>query len=235
MVDRALRGDSIYSITQWLDEVGAPLPKASQRHRKQPRWRYSTVERLLRGPILAGMTPFNPGNRTHVRGREVIRGPNGLPLVDESVAIMSVVEFRRLLDRLDHRDSPQARPRLSKNATTALLSRVATCGECDRMICTGKHPRSTISSSSQLPSVHQSWPTGGAPDQPPAEGTGLRAAAGTQAGRWRQLCRVARDRRALTHVSGRLMEDDADEPALLDQLTDETATRRGQRTRPAGP
>jgi len=85
MCDRVSHGHSIYSVVQWLDEVVAPLPSASQRRRKRPSWSYSTAERLIRNPILAGMTPLNPGNTTKVRGTEVLRDADGLPVVDESV------------------------------------------------------------------------------------------------------------------------------------------------------
>lgn len=131
MAERVLRGETVYAVKQWLDEVGAPLPTASQSTRKGGAWRYVTVERLLRHPILAGMTPFNPGNDTKRRGSEVLRGDDGLPVVDESVAILSASEWRRLVHQLDSRDSAQAKPRALRSKTSALLSGLVTCGECD--------------------------------------------------------------------------------------------------------
>jgi hypothetical protein len=51
-------------------------------------WRYSTVERLLRHPRLAGLVPFNPG-RTGTRGRgdDVLRDEHGLPVVHDGLAV----------------------------------------------------------------------------------------------------------------------------------------------------
>jgi len=129
MVDRASRGQAIYSVVQWLDEVGAPLPSASQRRRKGAGWSYSTVERLLRNPILAGMTPLNPGNTTKVRGTEVLRDADGLPVVDESVAVMSASDWRAMVRSLDERDTAQSLPRAMKAKTSALLSGLVWCGE----------------------------------------------------------------------------------------------------------
>jgi site-specific DNA recombinase len=131
MAERALSGESIYSITKWLDEVGAPLPSASQKNRKRDGWHYSTVERILRSPVLAGMTPFNPGNESKVRGDGVLRDETGMPVVDGLVAILTTDERRKLLAVLDNRDSPQSRPRGGKRVTSPLLSGLATCGHCE--------------------------------------------------------------------------------------------------------
>lgn len=129
MVDRALRGDTVYSIVQWLNETEVPLPATSQASRKQSSWRYATIERLLRNPLLAGMTAYNPGNRTKERGTEVLRDVDGLPVVDESVAVLSVAEWRRLVALLDDRSTPQSRPRAMAAKTSALLSGLMWCGE----------------------------------------------------------------------------------------------------------
>jgi len=126
---RVRRGESVYSTVQWLDEVGAPLPTASQQTRKRAGWTYSTVERLLRNPALAGMTAYNPGNDSGIRGTEVLRDADGLPVVDESIAILSVAEWRAMVRALDARDSAQALPRALKGKTSALLSGLMWCGE----------------------------------------------------------------------------------------------------------
>ncbi|MCW2767972.1 MAG: invertase Pin-like site-specific recombinase [Nocardioides sp.] len=129
MVNRAERGDSIYSVVQWLDEVGAPLPYSSQRNRKGTGWSYSTVERMLRSPLLAGMTAFNPGNKKKSRGLDVLRNSDGLPVVDESVAIMSTKDWRVMVASLDERQSPQSKPRALRSKTSALLSGLLVCGQ----------------------------------------------------------------------------------------------------------
>lgn len=129
MADRIQAGGSIYSVVQWLNEVGAPLPNASQKRRKTNGWAYTTVERLLRHPVLAGMTPFNPGNEAKLRGTEVLRGEDGLPVVDESVAILTASEWRAMVRKLDERDTAQSKPRALRAKTSALLSGLMWCGE----------------------------------------------------------------------------------------------------------
>jgi site-specific DNA recombinase len=129
--ERVLAGGSIYSTVQWLNEVGAPLPNGSQASRKREGWAYSTVERLLRNPVLSGMTAFNPGNATKQRGTEVLRDVDGLPVVDESVAVLSVPEWRALVKKLDERDSAQSKPRAMRAKTSGLLSGLVYCGEHD--------------------------------------------------------------------------------------------------------
>jgi len=123
IVTRAQRGDTLYSIKQWLETEGTPSPTGNGA------WPYSTVERVLRHPVLAGMTPFNPGNEGRTRGAEVLRGNTGLPVVDESVAILPVAEWRQMVKALDERDTAQARPRAMKGTTSALLSGLLVCGE----------------------------------------------------------------------------------------------------------
>lgn len=137
--NQALEGKTLYSVKQWLS-ANAPLPSVSQKRRKYDAWSYSTVERLLRNPILAGMTAYNPGrvaetkddrNASKVRGSEVLRDELGMPVIDESLAIISADDHRRLVAMLDDKEgNPKRMPRASKKQTSPLLSGVATCGEC---------------------------------------------------------------------------------------------------------
>lgn len=125
MADRTLAGNSIYSTVQWLDSIGAPTPTG------KGGWQYSTVERILRHPGLAGMTPFNPGNETKVRGTGVLRDGDGLPVVDESVAIMPVAEWRAMVAALDNRKGGRSTPRAQRASTSGLLSGLVWCAEHD--------------------------------------------------------------------------------------------------------
>lgn len=130
IVARAQRGDTIYSIKTYLDEAGAPLPSASGGARKNDEWSASTVERLLRNPILAGATPYNPGNTTsHKRGAELLRDGRGLPVVDAGIAVMTLEEWRALGAKLDARDSPQSKPHALRKKSSALLSGLVFCGD----------------------------------------------------------------------------------------------------------
>jgi site-specific DNA recombinase len=131
MVERVQRGNTIYSVTQWLDEVGAPTPGG------RDAWLYGTVERILRHPILAGMTTCNPGGvvdpdtgvRIKERGTNVLRDGHGLPVVDKSLAIIPVADWRRMLARLDEKNTGHSKPRSLRTKTSALLSGLVWCGE----------------------------------------------------------------------------------------------------------
>jgi DNA invertase Pin-like site-specific DNA recombinase len=124
MVARVQRGESIYSVVQWLNDAGIPSPTGKQE------WVYSSVERLLRNPVLAGMTAFNPGNRTKVRGTDVLRGADGLPVVG-GFGIMTPAEWRAMVSALDSRTSAQSLPRAQKATTSGLLSGLVWCADCD--------------------------------------------------------------------------------------------------------
>lgn len=141
MAERALRGDTVYSIQQWLDRVGAPLPgtapvrpevarRRKPGNRKTNLWGYSTVERILRNPVLAGMTAYNPNNDSRVRGADVLRDSDGLPVVDDSVAILPPAEWRALVKKLDDRDSGHTMRRDERAKTSPLLSGLVWCEQC---------------------------------------------------------------------------------------------------------
>ncbi|WP_084776573.1 MULTISPECIES: recombinase zinc beta ribbon domain-containing protein [Micrococcus] len=116
---------------QRLDEIGAPLPRASQSRRRGTGWSYSTVERLMRNPVLAGMAPYNPGNSHKERGSDVLRDEHGLPVVDPTVAVMTPSEWWAMVAALDSNDSPRAKPHALRSKTSALLSGLVWCGACD--------------------------------------------------------------------------------------------------------
>lgn len=129
IVRRTEAGFSIYSTMQWLQESGAPTP------RQADRWRYSTVDRLVRHPLLAGMLPHNPGNTTsHARGAEVVRDADGLPVVDDSLAVMPVGQWRAMLARLQEQDKPQKAPRAMRRKHSGLLSGLVWCAEHDEPV-----------------------------------------------------------------------------------------------------
>ncbi|MDR1387565.1 MAG: recombinase family protein, partial [Propionibacteriaceae bacterium] len=107
-VAMATRGDSVNAIARWLTAAGAPLP--GRRTSGDTAWSRQTVDGLLRNPVLAGMRPHNPG-----RGRQggavdpiaVVRDDAGVPVVDESLALITLAEFTRLQDQLVAREAPQ--------------------------------------------------------------------------------------------------------------------------------
>lgn len=131
MAERTLAGRTIYSTAQWLTEQGAPLPGASQAGRKQDGWVHSTVERMLRNPMLAGQIAHNPGNESKQRGSRVLIGEDGLPVRIDSLAVMTVPQWRAMVKSLDERDSPQSQPRHTRVTTSSMLSGLVLCGDCN--------------------------------------------------------------------------------------------------------
>lgn len=130
MVERTLSGHSIYSTACWLDEQGAPTPT-----KRSSKWSYSTVERILRHPILAGLTPYNPGNSGKVRGDDVVRDADGLPEVVPGLGIMSLADWRKMVARLDDESlAPQRKPRAMRAKTSGVLSGLVVCGEHDEPV-----------------------------------------------------------------------------------------------------
>lgn len=128
MVERTRAGASIYSTVQHLDEIGAPLPTVAQQNRRRAGWSYSTVERLLRSPVLAGMTPVSGG---------VLRGADGLPVVRPDLAIMSVADWRALVRQLDERPSAQTLPVAMRAKTSGLLSGLLWCAADEKRMWRG--------------------------------------------------------------------------------------------------
>jgi site-specific DNA recombinase len=142
MVERALRGDTVYSIMVWLNTSGAPPPTSRN---PDLRWGYSTVDSLLKNPILAGITAFNPGNSVSgQRGPGVLRHPDGRPVIRKDLAILSVRKFERLTYVLTHKKHGAAVRRTSRQPTSPLLSLLATCVYCDLLMWRYGHHSGTL-------------------------------------------------------------------------------------------
>lgn len=136
-VAMARRGVAVNAIARWLTAEGAPLPgKPTIR----TVWNRQTVDGLLRNPVLAGMRPYNPGRGrqgTPVDPFSVVRDAAGLPVIDESLAILTLEEFTELQLFLGTRTAPQARKKAERVATSPFLSRVVTCDDCNVYMCRG--------------------------------------------------------------------------------------------------
>ena len=160
LAEKAIAGASLYSLTKWLESEGvAPRPRrapGSPASSKpvSARWHPASVEAILRNPVLAGMTLYTPGRkpltrdvREHAKGAaleslkrvDVVRDRDGLPIIDESIAIMSPEEHRRLLAVLDAAKKPGTRPRASEESS--LLGMLPRCGTCGSLL-----HRSTVAS-----------------------------------------------------------------------------------------
>jgi len=148
-VRMALTGVTVNAITRWLTVEGAPLPgtRKVKGRSDNAAWNRQTVEQLLRNPILAGMTPNNPG-RGRSGGRvdpfAVVRDENDEPVVKASLALITVDEFTALQHRLDARDSAQARKRCDRETTSPFLSRVICCDTCEVYLCRGTNQKKPV-------------------------------------------------------------------------------------------
>jgi site-specific DNA recombinase len=145
VVAMALRGEPVSAIARWLTSEGVPPPRRTA----SGTWSRQTVDGLLRNPVLAGMTPRNPGRARSggSRPREplaVVRDASGEPVIDESLSLITVAEFAALQEMLASRDSPQARKRCERQSTSPFLSRVARCDECDVYMCRGTNQKRPV-------------------------------------------------------------------------------------------
>lgn len=136
MADRALRGESLSSIRRWLDQEAIPPPGKVREGQPSGRWTYNTLERLLRNPRLAGLTPYQPGRTRHqpADDQAVLRDSLGRPVINPASVIVTLDERERLLDLLNHKPGPQARPRSTKRQTSPFLAQAVHCGHCNRFM-----------------------------------------------------------------------------------------------------
>lgn len=107
MADRVIRGDSISSVTGWLNDSGVPTPSANGRAWKAKgmgtAWRNMTVKAVLKRPTLAGWLPHEG---------DVVRHPDGQPVVSHE-AILQPHQWRRVQSAL------QARTAVASDASRA--------------------------------------------------------------------------------------------------------------------
>nr|WP_273378825.1 recombinase zinc beta ribbon domain-containing protein [Actinopolymorpha pittospori] len=128
MVVRAFARESLYGLARWLETSGVE-PRSRSGRRDSARWHEASVEAILRAPALAGMTTYTPGRKPGEKSRaDVLRDVDGLPVVDESTAIITPAERRELLAILDAAKLPGTRQRAG--AEPALLYGLARCGSC---------------------------------------------------------------------------------------------------------
>ena len=147
IVARARRGDTVNSIATWLDREGAPLPRIGRERRPGETWNRQTLAGLLRNPILAGMTPRNPGRKKSGKAVDplaVVRDQHDEPVIDESLAVLTYAEFVELVTAMDERTAALGRKAADRQHTSPLLSRVAFCDDCDRYMCRGTNQKKPV-------------------------------------------------------------------------------------------
>lgn len=144
-VAKALSGATVNAIAKWLTDSKAPLPvRRTVRTSGSTSWNRQTIDGLLRNPVLAGMTPYNPGRNksaTRVDPFAVLRDEHGAPVISPTLAVITTEEFATLQGLLDARTAPQARKKAERQSTSAFLSRVARCAECAVYLCRGTNQK----------------------------------------------------------------------------------------------
>jgi len=147
MVAMVREGQTVNQVATWCTRHEVPVPRP--RTSGDTAWNRQTVVGLMRNPILAGMTPRNPGRKKSDKVADpmaVVRDPDGNPVVDESLAILTIDEFQELQAQLDERvgSTPQARKKCDRMATSPLLSKVAWCDDCNRYMCRGTNQKAAV-------------------------------------------------------------------------------------------
>ncbi len=152
MVERTRAGRALYSTAAWLNEQGVPTARGGP-------WKANTVENLVRHPIVAGLTPaggetkgkrHGPDGpnmseeakkaeeaksvRAKGRGGEVLRGSDGLPVVDEALAVLPLPQWRAMVAALDAPQDGRRMPRAMRATTSGVLSGLTWCGEHDEPV-----------------------------------------------------------------------------------------------------
>lgn len=148
VVAKALEGETVNAIATWLTDSGAPLPvRHAERTSGSTSWNRQTVDGLLRNPVLAGMTPHNPGRAKSAKRVDpfaVLRDDDGRPVISQALAVISSEEFVTLQRLLDARAVPQARKQAERQSTSPFLSRVARCDECAVYLCRGTNQKRPV-------------------------------------------------------------------------------------------
>jgi site-specific DNA recombinase len=147
-VAKALSGETVNAIAAWLTDSEAPLPaRRTERTSGSGSWNRQTVDGLLRNPVLAGMTPHNPGRAKSAKRVDqfaVLLDERGQPVISRALAIITTEEFATLQRLLAARTVPQARKKAERQSTSAFLSRVARCDECAVYLCRGTNQKRPV-------------------------------------------------------------------------------------------
>ncbi|WP_306770326.1 recombinase family protein [Microbacterium sp. 18062] len=129
MADRFLAGQSLRSITKWLnEESGMPSPRAGRGTRSV--WYPTTVKSILTSARISGQRAYQPtlrpGETEPPQGREILGPGNWEPIItpEETARIRAVFA------------GPDRRVGAS---SINLLSAIATCGRCGAGLVAGRH------------------------------------------------------------------------------------------------
>jgi DNA invertase Pin-like site-specific DNA recombinase len=112
LVKRYLDGESLRSLTIWLNESGIAPPRAQT-------WGLSSVRHILYSPSSAGMLPH--------RG-DVVRGDDGQPLILAAKPVITIAQHRAVLERPTVKPSVRGRRPAGARHPLSGMVRCALCG-----------------------------------------------------------------------------------------------------------
>jgi hypothetical protein len=163
MADRFLAGQSLRSITSWLnEESGVPAPQAGT-GKTLGVWHATTVKSILVSARISGQRAYEPGRKRGdaPNGREIL-GPGNWP------AIITPEETTRIRAMLSNPD------RRVGASSINLLSAIATCGKCGSGLVAGK---AKLGPSDAKRNYYRCMPVPGHPERggPSVSASGLEA------------------------------------------------------------
>lgn len=115
-VERTQAGHSIYSTQQLLAEQGVKVG-------------YTSLERTIRNPLVAGLIAWTPGNKGKARGDGLVRDANGLPVRYPELAVTTESAWRSMLSALDAPTTGRRTPRALRAATSGAWSGLVWCAD----------------------------------------------------------------------------------------------------------
>lgn len=126
MADRFLAGDSLYSITRWLNDESGHLPPLAKTCSTSGVWHATTVRSILTSARISGQRAYDPGwkGAEPASGREIL-GPGNWKAI---ITPEETARIRSIMGRPERRTS---------KSSQTLLSAIATCGRCGAGLVAG--------------------------------------------------------------------------------------------------
>jgi DNA invertase Pin-like site-specific DNA recombinase len=141
-VSMIMAGKTLFSVVRSFESEGVKPRERSKRKQDKNLWWAATIDDLLRNPTLCGMTPYEPGRKPGPRRRTphaVLRDKDGVPVINESIAIMEPSEWRALTAKLDANLHPGTRP-AHCDVVHPLLFNLLRCRSCEKALYKNQFP-----------------------------------------------------------------------------------------------
>ena len=126
MAERFLAGQSLYSITRWLNNESGHLPPLAKSGGTLGVWHATTVRSILTAARISGQRAYDPGRKgaESSSGREIL-GPGNWEAI---ITPEETARIRSIMGRPERRTSKSSR---------TLLSAIASCGRCGAGLVAG--------------------------------------------------------------------------------------------------